>query len=72
MLAWPTLIAYWSQVVSPSIDNPASTLQVGSVLEPYATTVPGFFIFVPSRAKGSAPLRLLVEAAKEFAVRRLK
>ena len=42
------------------------------VLEPYAAAVPGFFIFFPSRTKGSAPLRLFVEAAKEFAVRRLK
>jgi DNA-binding transcriptional LysR family regulator len=42
------------------------------VLEPYAPTVPGFFLYFPSRAQRSAPLRLFVEAAKELAVRSLK
>jgi DNA-binding transcriptional LysR family regulator len=41
------------------------------VLEPYAATVPGFFIYFPSRARRSAPLRLFIEAAKELAVRAL-
>jgi DNA-binding transcriptional LysR family regulator len=41
------------------------------VLEPYAPTVPGFFLYFPSRAQSSAPLRLFVEAAKELALRRL-
>jgi DNA-binding transcriptional LysR family regulator len=39
------------------------------VLEAYAATVPGFFIYFPSRAQRSAPLRLFVEAARELAVR---
>lgn len=39
------------------------------VLEPYAPTVPGYFLYFPSRAQRSAPLRLFVEAAKELAVR---
>jgi DNA-binding transcriptional LysR family regulator len=39
------------------------------VLEPYAPTVPGFFLYYPSRAQRSAPLRLFVEAARELAVR---
>lgn len=42
------------------------------VLEAYAPTVPGFFIYFPSRAQRSAPLRLFVEAAKELAVRSRK
>jgi hypothetical protein len=42
------------------------------VLEPYSATVPGFFIYFPSRAKRSGLLRLFVEAAKELAFRRLK
>jgi DNA-binding transcriptional LysR family regulator len=42
------------------------------VLEPYAATVPGFFIYFPSRAQRSGPLRLFVEAAKELALRRMK
>ena len=39
------------------------------VLEPYAATVPGYFLYFPSRAQRSAPLRLFIEAAKELAVR---
>jgi DNA-binding transcriptional LysR family regulator len=39
------------------------------VLEGYAPTVPGYFLYFPSRAQRSAPLRLFVEAARELAVR---
>lgn len=39
------------------------------VLDRYAPTVPGFFLYFPSVAKRSPPLRLFVEAAKELAVR---
>jgi len=39
------------------------------VLEAYAATVPGFFIYFPSRAQRSGPLRLFVDAAKELAAR---
>ncbi len=39
------------------------------VLDRYAPTVPGFFLYFPSIARRSAPLRLFVEAAKELAVR---
>jgi DNA-binding transcriptional LysR family regulator len=42
------------------------------VLEAYAPTVPGYFLYFPSRAQRSAPLRLFVEAAKELAVRGVK
>ena len=42
------------------------------VLEPYAATVPGFFLYFPSRAQRSTPLRLFVEAARELAVRAVK
>jgi DNA-binding transcriptional LysR family regulator len=34
------------------------------VLEPYAATVPGFFLYYPSRAQRSAPLRLFVETVR--------
>jgi DNA-binding transcriptional LysR family regulator len=34
------------------------------VLEPYAVTVPGYFVYFPTRAQQSTPLRLFVEAAK--------
>jgi DNA-binding transcriptional LysR family regulator len=36
------------------------------VLEPYAALVPGFFIFFPSLAQRSGPLRLFVQTAKEI------
>jgi DNA-binding transcriptional LysR family regulator len=39
------------------------------VLEPYAATTPGYFLFFPSRSQRSAPLRLFIEAAKELAIR---
>jgi DNA-binding transcriptional LysR family regulator len=41
------------------------------VLEAYAPTVPGYFLYFPSRARQSPPLRMFVEAAKELAVREL-
>jgi DNA-binding transcriptional LysR family regulator len=37
------------------------------VLEAYAVTVPGFFLYYPSRAQRSPALGLFVEAAKELA-----
>jgi DNA-binding transcriptional LysR family regulator len=36
------------------------------VLDRFAPTVPGFFLYFPSAARRSAPLRLFVEAAKEL------
>jgi DNA-binding transcriptional LysR family regulator len=41
------------------------------VLERYAPTVPGFFLYFPSLSRRSAPLRHFVEVAKELAIRRL-
>ena len=41
------------------------------VLEPYAATVPGYFMYFPSRAQRSGPLRLFIEAARELALRRV-
>jgi DNA-binding transcriptional LysR family regulator len=46
----------------------AGRLQI--VLERYAPTVPGYFIYFPSRAQRSGPLRLFIDAARELAVRR--
>ena len=39
------------------------------VLEPHAATVPGYFLYFPSRAQRSAALRLFVEAVRELSVR---
>jgi DNA-binding transcriptional LysR family regulator len=38
-----------------------------SVLETYASTVPGFYLYYPSRSQRSPALRLFVEAIREFA-----
>jgi DNA-binding transcriptional LysR family regulator len=40
------------------------------VLDRYSPTVPGFFLYFPSLARRSQPLRLFVEAAKELAIRK--
>jgi hypothetical protein len=42
------------------------------VLERYAPTVPGFFLYFPNVARRLAPLRFFIEAAKELAVRAVK
>jgi DNA-binding transcriptional LysR family regulator len=39
------------------------------VLEAYAPTVPGFFLYFPSRAQRSPALRLFVDAARELSAR---
>lgn len=45
----------------------ADTLQ--AVLEPYAASVPGLFLCYPSVAQRSTPLRLFIEAAREWSFR---
>ncbi len=42
------------------------------VLEPYAATVPGFFLYYPKRSQSLPALRLFVEAAKEMVQKRVK
>lgn len=49
-------------------DLAAGRLRV--VLAEYAPTVPGFFIYFPSRAQRSTPLRLFVETAREVLLER--
>jgi DNA-binding transcriptional LysR family regulator len=53
----------------PLVLEELRTGRLQRVLERYAPTVPGFFLYFPSVARRSAPLRLFVEAAKELAVR---
>lgn len=54
-------------ILEPRIREPLRTGRLKAVLESYAPTVPGFFLYYPSRAQRSAPLRLFVETAKELA-----
>jgi DNA-binding transcriptional LysR family regulator len=39
------------------------------VLEAYTPTVPGYFLYFPSRTQRSTPLRLFVETARELVLR---
>ncbi len=55
----------------PVVREQLRTGRLKVVLEAYAPTVPGFFLYFPSRAQRSPPLRLFIEAAKELAVRAL-
>jgi DNA-binding transcriptional LysR family regulator len=55
----------------PTVREQLRTGRLKVVLEAYAATVPGFFLYFPSRAQRSPPLRLFIEAAKELAVRAL-
>ncbi|RYZ02726.1 MAG: LysR family transcriptional regulator [Myxococcales bacterium] len=55
--------------LEPMIKEQLSSGRLRRVLERYAPTVPGFFLYYPSVAQRSAPLRLFVEAAKELSVR---
>jgi DNA-binding transcriptional LysR family regulator len=59
-------LAYTSE---PTVMRQLDAGLLERVLERYAPTVPGFFLYFPSLAQRSAPLRLFVEAAKELAVR---
>lgn len=51
----------------PQVEEAIRAGRLTRVLEPYAASVPGFFLYYPSRAQSSAPLRLFVETIKEHA-----
>lgn len=42
-----------------------------AVLEPYASSVPGFYLYYPSRSQRSPTLRLFIETIREFAAEQL-
>jgi DNA-binding transcriptional LysR family regulator len=56
----------------PAVMDRLRSKRLVRVLEAYAPTVPGYFLYFPSRAQSSTPLRLFVEAAREFAVRAIR
>ncbi len=58
-------------VLEPMVAEQLRTGRLVRVLEAYAATVPGFFLYYPSRAQRSPALRLFVEAARELAAREL-
>lgn len=53
-------------VPEPHFTNEIQRGQLTVVLEAYAPSVPGYFIYYPSRAQRSTPLRLFIEVAKEL------
>jgi DNA-binding transcriptional LysR family regulator len=55
--------------LEPMVREPLRSGRLQVVLERYAPTVPGFFLYFPSVARRSAPLRLFVETARELAAR---
>jgi DNA-binding transcriptional LysR family regulator len=55
----------------PAVQEQLRSGRLVRVLEAYAPTVPGFFLYYPSRAQRSGPLRLFVETAKELAAKRV-
>ncbi|RYZ41154.1 MAG: LysR family transcriptional regulator [Myxococcaceae bacterium] len=57
-------------VLEPAVQEPLLSGRLVRVLEDYAPTVPGFFLYYPSRAQRSEPLRLFVEAARGLAGRK--
>ena len=56
-------------VLEPMVVDALREGRLVPVLERYAPTVPGFFLYFPSVARRSAPLRLFIETAKALAVR---
>ena len=56
-------------VQEPVVQEQLNSGRLVRVLEDYAPTVPGFFLYYPSRARRSKPLSLFIEAAKELAGR---
>jgi len=57
--------------LEPMVLGPLREGRLQRVLERYAPTVPGFFLYFPSVARRSPPLRLFAETARELAVRAL-
>ncbi len=56
----------------PAVAGLLRSKRLVRVLEVYAPTVPGYFLYFPSRAQSSGPLRLFLEAARELAVRAIR
>jgi DNA-binding transcriptional LysR family regulator len=55
--------------LEPMVSSQLRDGRLQQVLEAYAATVPGFFLYFPNRAKSSGPLRLFIETARELTKR---
>jgi DNA-binding transcriptional LysR family regulator len=58
--------------LEPVVEESLRSGRLVRVLEAYAPTVPGFFLYYPSRAQRSGPLQLFISAAKAQLGRRTK
>jgi DNA-binding transcriptional LysR family regulator len=58
-----------SYALEAMVSDELKSGQLQRVLEPFAPTVPGYFIYFPSRAQRTTPLRLFVDTAKELLLR---
>jgi DNA-binding transcriptional LysR family regulator len=54
----------------PMVMEDLSSGRLQRVLEPYAPTVPGYFLYFPSRAQRTPALRAFVDTARESIVKR--
>ena len=68
--AWAEQGLGLAYVMEPLVKEQLARGTLRRVLEPYATSVPGFFLYYPSRAQSSAPLRLFVETVRELTAKR--
>jgi DNA-binding transcriptional LysR family regulator len=59
-------------VIEPVVAEQVRTGRLKRVLEPYAATVPGFFLFFPNRAQRSEPLRAFIDLARGEGPRQMK
>ncbi|SEU17983.1 LysR substrate binding domain-containing protein [Stigmatella erecta] len=64
--AWAEQGLGLAYVMEPLVKEQLRTGSLRRVLEPYAADVPGFFLYSPSRAQSSAPLRLFVATIREL------
>jgi DNA-binding transcriptional LysR family regulator len=59
-----------SYVMEPLVEEQLRKGTLRRVLEPYAASVPGFFLYYPSRSQRSAALGLFVETVREMTAQR--
>lgn len=57
-------------VMEPHVEQQVRAGRLRVVLEAYAASVPGFFLYYPSRAQSSPALRLFVETVRELAAKK--
>ena len=55
-------------VPEPTVEEQLRTGRLKRVLDAYAPTVPGFFLYFPSRTRSTPALRAFVDSAKELAI----